>query len=128
MCSYLRQRFVFYIEDTDEKTTCRNFTIKTQLAFRKSNAPSKEELQKLCNDFLKSLIKDKNKEYSNFIINTKELLKESYKNPKNQCFDTYDMYELSDGIIMGYEGWKSVANEGIIKDLLLSIKIELDYQ
>ena len=38
------------------------------------------------------------------------------------------MYELSDGIIMGYEGWKSVADEGIIKDLLLSIKIELDYQ
>lgn len=29
---------------------------------------------------------------------------------------------------MGYEGWKSVADEKIIKDLLLGIKIEIDYQ
>lgn len=126
LCSYLRQHFVFYIEDTNEKTTCRNFTIKTQLAFRKSNAPGKEELQKLCNDFLKSLIEDKNKEYSDFIINTKELLKEAYKDPDSCYLSISSMYSLTNGFIMGYEGWKSVADEKIIKDLLLHSSVELE--
>lgn len=126
LCSYLRQHFVFYIEDTNEKTTCRNFTIKTQLAFRKSNAPSKEELQNLCNDFLKSLIEDKNKEYSDFIINTKELLREAYKDPDSCYLSISSMYSLTNGFIMGYEGWKSVADEEIIKDLLLYFNIKLE--
>ena len=126
LCSYLRQHFVFYIEDTNEKTTCRNFTIKTQLAFRKSNAPSKEELQNLCNDFLKSLIEDKNKEYSDFIINTKELLREAYKDPDSCYLSISSMYSLTNGFIMGYEGWKSAADEENIKDLLLYFNIKLE--
>ena len=88
--------------------------------------PSKEKLQKLCNDFLKSLIEDKNKEYSDFIINTKELLKEAYKDPDSCYLSISSMYSLTNGFIMGYEGWKSVADEGIIKDLLLHSSVELE--
>lgn len=128
LAHYLRQCYIGYYRKSEFKNDGNNVVNKTKLEFLKSGMPSKDELQKVCDTFLESLTKDSETGYNNFIIHVKNLLKESYKNPKNQCFDTYDMYELSDGIIMGYEGWKSVANEGIIKDLLLSIKIELDYQ
>lgn len=127
LCNYLQQHLSFYRENTDQKTTCRIFTTKSPLIFYKSNMPSKEKLQKLCNDFLKSLIEDKNKEYSDFIINTKELLKEAYKDPDSCYLSISSMYSLTNGFIMGYEGWKSVADEEIIKDLLFhsSVKLEL---
>ena len=128
LAHYLRQCYIGYYRKSEFKNDGNNVVNKTKLEFLKSDMPSKDELQKVCNTFLESLTKDSETGYNNFIIHVKNLLKESYKNPKNQCFDTYDMYELSGGIVMGYEGWKSVADEGIIKDLLLGIKIEIDYQ
>lgn len=125
---HIGQQYIIYFRKAEFKNDDNNVTNKTKLEFLKSDMPSKDELQKVCNTFLESLTKDSETGYNNFIIHVKNLLKESYKNPKNQCFDTYDMYELSGGIVMGYEGWKSVADEGIIKDLLLGIKIEIDYQ
>ena len=128
LAHYLRQCYIGYYRKSEFKNDDNNITNKTKLEFLKSDMPSKDELQKVCNTFLESLTKDNETGYNNFVIHVKNLLKESYKNPKNQCFDTYDMYELSGGIVMGYEGWKSVADEKIIKDLLLGIKIEIDYQ
>lgn len=125
---HIGQQYIIYFRKAEFKNDDNNVTNKTKLEFLKSDMPSKDELQKVCNAFLESLTEDSEIGYNNFVIHVKNLLKESYKNPKNQCFDTYDMYELSGGIVMGYEGWKSVADEGIIKDLLLGIKIEIDYQ
>ena len=77
--------------------------------------PEKSELQKICNDFIKNLVKSPADDYSDFVINTKKLLEGDYEYAKDYFFDVGEMHRITYDIIIGNKGWKSVADEEMIK-------------
>lgn len=120
---YLHQKYIFYLKYSNWDKGAKIVNYQESLSFYKKNMPEKSELQKTCNDFIKNLVKSPTNDYSDFVINTKKLLEGNYEYAKDYFFDVGEMHRITYDIIIGNKGWKSVADEEMIKKLILNTVI-----
>ena len=120
---YLHQKYVFYLKNSSWDRGAKIVNYQESLSFYKKNMPEKSELQKTCNDFIKNLVKSPTNNYSAFVINTKKLLEGDYKYAKDYFFDVGEMHRITYDIIIGNKGWRSVADEEMIKKIILNTVI-----
>ena len=120
---YLHQKYVFCLKDSSWDRGAKIVNYQESLSFYKKNTPEKSELQKACNDFIKNLVKSPTNDYSAFVINTKKLLEGDYEYAKDYFFDAGEMHRITYDIIIGNKGWRSVADEEMIKKIILNTVI-----
>lgn len=120
---YLHQKYVFCLKDSSWDRGAKIVNYQESLSFYKKNTPKKSELQKACNDFIKNLVKSPTNDYSAFVINAKKLLEGDYEYAKDYFFDVGEMHRITYDIIIGNKGWRSVADEEMIKKIILNTVI-----
>jgi len=115
----LEDTYVYYDMGDEWNKGAKTVAYRTELVFLKNMEPSIEGLQQKADTYLQSLQK------SSLSRTLQHLLRHTYVNERDRYFSLESMNEITNGILIGYTGWKSVANNSTIELLLenLSIKV-----
>ena len=112
MHEFLGRDIIFYDAGDEWNEGAPTVAYRTHLQFTTRDAPTLDELQGKVDEFMKTLAN------SSFSIRVKELLKKSYKHESAQYFSLEAMNRITDGITLGYAGWRSVADEHSIDNFV----------
>lgn len=116
----LKSHCVYYDTGDEWAEGAQEVGYRMKLRFPKSKQLEVHELGSILKKGLVDM--RKNDRFSQKLIG---MLKKNYHNPDLYYFDQYMMNRISDGIVIGGKGWKSVAKEQCVRDILQSIDIEV---
>lgn len=114
----LENDFIYYDMGDEWDLGAPTVAYRTVLSFPKITPPNTHELEDVINRHLLHLREGA------FSLHLKQLLLTAYKAENASYFSLEAMNDITDGIIIGYAGWKSVAKVTTIQSLINNLSVE----
>ena len=116
---YLEASYVYYDTGDEWNNGAKTVAYRTDLMFAKKAAPTVNDLETKCNEYLSILKKN------SLSRDLQKLVSKQYIDERARYFSLESMNTITDGIIIGYKGWQSVARKDLIQHLLENTKVKV---